>query len=51
MTALEEAVDTESPKATKDLWFNPSLSPGNDRAHKVLGPVLRAMEQHGRKRA
>ena len=35
----------------RDPWFNPHLYPGNARAHEVVVPVVRAVEQHGRKRA
>jgi len=51
---LEEqlSVGPVSAETAKDQWFNPSLSPaGSERAHKVVGPVMRALEQHGRKRA
>jgi hypothetical protein len=36
----------------RDPWFDPDLSPaGSTRAHAVVVPVVRAMEQHNRKRA
>jgi hypothetical protein len=38
-------------EGTSGPWFNPSLSPANERAHQVVVPVIRAMERHGRKRA
>ncbi len=44
--------DADAPdEPERDPWFNPHLSPGNARAHKVVVPVVRAMEQYERKRA
>lgn len=46
---LDDASDLKV--ATRDPWFDPSLSPANARAHDVVVPVIRALERHGRKRA
>jgi hypothetical protein len=35
----------------RDLWFNPHLSPRNERAHEVVVPVVHAVEHYERKRA
>jgi hypothetical protein len=35
----------------RDPWFNPNLFPCTERAYEVVAPVVRAMEQYGRKRA
>ena len=44
--------DAEVPNADqRDPWFNPHRYPGNARAHEVVVPVVRAVEQYGRKRA
>jgi hypothetical protein len=51
--ALEQPLSAYRPaqQASKDVWFNPSISPANARADAVVAPVLQALEQHGRKRA
>jgi hypothetical protein len=52
--ALENplSVGTSPQEASKDQWFNPSLSPArSERAHEVVIPVMRAWELHGRRRA
>ena len=45
--------DADAPdQPERDPPFNPHLSPsGSARAHEVVGPVVRAMEQYERKRA
>src|SRR4051812_8686722 len=50
---LEEPLSAPGPtqQASKDVWFNPSISPADSRAHKVVVPLVQALEQHGRKRA
>jgi hypothetical protein len=35
----------------RDPWLNPHLGPHTERAHKVIGAVVTAVEKHGRKRA
>jgi hypothetical protein len=36
---------------SRDLWFNPHLSPRNERSHEVVVPVVHAVEHYERKRA
>jgi hypothetical protein len=44
--------DAEVPNADqRDPWFNPHVYPGNARAHEVVVPVVRAVQQYKRKRA
>jgi hypothetical protein len=45
--------DADAPdEPERDPWFNPHLSPGGStRAHEVVIPVVKAVEQYERKRA